>query len=258
MLKFIVSEKEEFDKLTKEHQGLYEEDGAGRWVLQVEGAVPKKQLDDFRATNIELRKKVEAFGDITAEEAKELKAKKGEFEAGNDPKKIEELVNGRVADLKKAHETELGNLRTENQTLKQKQAQTIIDAAITEAGTKAGIRAGALPDLLGRARGYFQIGEDGESIVANDAQGQPIYINGEKASPAGWVGLMAKDAAHLFEASGGGGSSTQNKGGSQTTTTGANPWAQGTWNLTQQGTIIREDKQRARQLAAAAGVTLNV
>jgi phenylalanyl-tRNA synthetase alpha subunit len=36
-----------------------------------------------------------------------------------------------------------------------------------------------------------------------------------------------------------------------------NPWSKEHWNLTEQGRIFREDPERARQLAAAAGVKLN-
>lgn len=257
MLKFIIPDEEEYNKLSKEHQALYDEDGAGRWVLKVEGAVPKKQLDDFRNTNIELRKKVEAFGDITPEEAKELKSKKGEFEAGNDPKKVEELVERRVADMKKTHETELQTLRDENGKLKTKNAQTIIDAALLEAGTKAGLRPTAQQDLIARGRVVFSLAEDGETIQAVDSQGQPVYGDaGDKLTPDSWIRKISKEASHLFGDSSGGGASPPGGGKPPGNTSKGNPWMKDSWNLTEQGRLIREDREKARQLAHAAGKEL--
>lgn len=254
MLKFICTE-EEFKAVLPAHQTLYEEDGSGRWVLKVEGAVPKKQLDDFRATNIELRRKVEAFGDITAEEAIELKAKRSEFEAGNDPKKIEALVEARTADMKKTYEAEKAVLVGERDTLNGRLAEHVIDGELLAAGTKAGLRSSAADDLIARGRRIFKVGADGK-LEAIGADGNPVYgPSGEKLTPADWIGKLSKEAVHLFEPSTGAG--TQGAGG-RGTGGGKNPWAKDSWNLTEQGAAIRENKDGARQLAAAAGVTLDL
>ena len=49
MLKYITTDIESLDEA---QQALYESDGNGQYILQVEGAVPKAQLDEFRANNL--------------------------------------------------------------------------------------------------------------------------------------------------------------------------------------------------------------
>lgn len=260
MLKFIVPEQEEYDKLSDQHKALYEEDGQGRWVLQVEGAVPKKQLDEFRTTNVTLRKQVEAYGDITPDLAKAAVAKKAEYEAGTDPKKIDELVNGRVAKMQEEHATALKGLQTENQGLKTQIGKTVIHSALTEAGTKAGVRPEAVADLIARGSSVFSLAEDGKTVQALDADGNPVYgTAGVALTPENYVKQLAKEAPHLFQTSTGGGSGGGGGGGQGGGGAGGqkgNPWAKETWNLTQQGLILRENRDKARQLASAAGVTI--
>ncbi len=259
MLKFLLTTPEEFAALSPEMQKLYTDNGDGRWTLQVEGAVPKSQLDDFRNTNIDLRKKVEAFGDITADEAKELRAKKQEFEAGTDKKKIDELVEARVTAAKTAHEAALKVVEGERDTYKGKLSERVVDAALIEAGLKSGMRASAQDDLVGRGKKVFRVAADGVSIEAVDADGNPLYAaNGDKLNPTNWVLSLTKTADHLFDPSAGGGSQGQGNRGQGGQGTGANPWAKDSWNLTKQGEMIRSNKDQARQFAAAAGVSLEI
>lgn len=257
MLKFIL-EAADFEKLDEGHKSLYEADSAGRHVLQVDGAVPKSQLDEFRTNNVKLKKQVEAYGDITPEIAKELKDKKAEFEAGTDPKKIEELVNGKVAALKETHATEMATLQKDNQTLKAQRHQSLINAAITEAATKAGVEPSAIADVLARGSSVFSIGEDGESIQAVDASGAPVYgSDAQRLTPESWLGKLSKEAKHLFQPSGGGGANGPGKGGGGGNFSGGNPWLAGqTFSLTRQGELLRADRGKAIQMAAAAGVTI--
>ena len=66
-LKFKFKSREE---IPAEHQGLYvERDGA--WVLDVEGAVEKSRLDEFRHTNVALRREVESLNTRLADNSVE-------------------------------------------------------------------------------------------------------------------------------------------------------------------------------------------
>ena len=58
LLKFIVDTLEGVDQTVA---SLYEKQEDGKFRLNVEGAVPREKLDEFRNTNIELLKKVDAF-----------------------------------------------------------------------------------------------------------------------------------------------------------------------------------------------------
>ena len=66
-LKFRFKAREE---IPAEHQALYvERDGA--WVLDVEGAVEKNRLDEFRSTNVALRREVESLNTRLADNSVE-------------------------------------------------------------------------------------------------------------------------------------------------------------------------------------------
>ena len=66
-LKFKFKSKEE---IPAEHQALYvERDGA--FVLDVEGAVEKSRLDEFRSTNVALRREVESLNTRLADNSVE-------------------------------------------------------------------------------------------------------------------------------------------------------------------------------------------
>jgi hypothetical protein len=66
-LKFRVKTREE---VPTEHQSLYvERDGA--FVLDVEGAVEKTRLDEFRSTNVALRREVESLNTRLADNSVE-------------------------------------------------------------------------------------------------------------------------------------------------------------------------------------------
>ena len=72
-LKFQV---ETLEGLTPEVAALYSEVD-GKFFLDVEGVVPKAKLDEFRNTNVDLMKKLDALKDVDPAEYKKMKA---EFE----------------------------------------------------------------------------------------------------------------------------------------------------------------------------------
>jgi hypothetical protein len=67
---------------------------------------------------------------------------------------------------------------------------------------------------------------------------------------------LKTSSPHLFK--------TEEKGGYDPSAGGAgspgstNPWKKETYNLTEQGRILRSDPVQAKQLASAAGITLNI
>ncbi|UZR29079.1 hypothetical protein [Methylococcus mesophilus] len=64
------------------------------------------------------------------------------------------------------------------------------------------------------------------------------------------VKLIAQTKPHLLKAQGAGGSGFHNGGSGRA----VNPWAKDTFNLTEQGRLLRDNPQQAQQLMAAAGV----
>ena len=254
-LKYIVTSEDDLPEDEKLRE-LYVKEG-DKWVLNVQGVVPKKQVDEFRTENVKLRKEVEKFKGIDPEEVpaklQRLTEVEEELEAlkDTDKNKVKELVEQRTNEMKTAHEKQLKALQDEAAGLRSNLKTLKIDQQITESGAGFGLRNGAAPDLVARARSVFDLDDDG-NIVARDADGQQIFNKaGEPLSPNDWVESMTKDAAHLFDPNEGTGSKGGAKGGGPLA--GTNPWKKETFNMTEQGRILKEDPERARRLAAQAG-----
>jgi hypothetical protein len=255
MLKYIITEEADLpaEEATK---ALYSKEGE-QWILQVEGAVPKKQHDEFRTANIELRKKVEAFGDADPAAVSGMQKKIDDLEAsaGGDKDKITAQVEKRVKEMQVEHTAKTtaleGNLSTANSQLD----VLTIDRDLLEAAGKFGLRDSAHADLVGRGRSVFKR-EDGK-IVAFDSEGEKAFgPSGDALTTDDFVKGLLKSAGHLFDeskGSGAGGSGAGGKGGA----TGVNPWKNDTFSLTDQGKMLRSQPELARQMAAAAGKVID-
>jgi hypothetical protein len=255
MLKFIYTNKDEIPDGLAEH---YTESN-GKWVLNCEGAVPNARLDEFRQTNIDLKKKLEAFGDIDPVKAKELMAKADEIEAakvkGDDA--VKELVEKRVAKMKEEHDREMGVMRTKLETTESQLAARTIDAALIEAGAEFGLRQTAHDDAVARGRTVFKL-EDGKP-VAYKGEEKLYGKDGSPMTPREFIEGLTKAAPHLFEpseGSGAGGSGAGGGGGRMPE--GGNPWMKETFNLTRQAQVMKADPAAAKRLAAKAGVPLKI
>ena len=251
-LKFIVTAETELPE-EEPLRNLYTKQG-DKWVLDVEGAVPKSQLNEFREKNITLSKQLEGLGDTKPEDAVKAIKRVEELEAqvDKDKGKFEELLNKRTETMKKEYEgklatkdTTIGETRTQLKTLK-------IDQAIQEAGGEFGLRQGAAPDLIARGRAMFDL-DDAGNIISKDAEGVQRYNGaGEPLAPKDWVQTQTKEAKHLFDESQGSGAGGSGKGGSGGAA-GANPWKADSFNLTEQGKMMRDDPAKAKRMAAQAG-----
>lgn len=83
-----------------------------------------------------------------------------------------------------------------------------------------------------------------------DKDGAPIGVD-DVLKP------MKQSAPYLFKNDGKGGGYNPAGGGAGPAGNN-NPWKKETYNLTEQGKLLRSDPVQAKQLAAAAGVTLNI
>lgn len=256
MLKFIYTSADEIPEGMADH---YTESN-GKFVLNCEGAVPTSRLDEFRQTNIDLKKKVEAFGDLDPVKVKELMAKADEIDAAKatTPEKIKEEVEKRVAKMKEEHDRELEGVRTKLTATETQLAARTIDAALIEAGGEFGLRTTAHDDAVARGRQLFRL-EDGQPVAYKGDE--KLYgKDGSPLSPREFIEGLTKAAPHLFEPSegGGAGGSGGGGGGGGRMPEGGNPWAKETFNLTKQAQILKADKATAQRLAAKAGVPLKV
>src|SRR3954471_24123600 len=105
MPKFIIDKLEDAPEALRSH---YTERADGKWVFQIEGAVPSEKLKEFRDKNTELLKAAEAFKDVDPEEYRRLLAIKNDLEKGKlkDGKTVEEVIEERTGAMKKQFETE--------------------------------------------------------------------------------------------------------------------------------------------------------
>lgn len=192
---------------------LYVKQEDGKFVLGVEGAVPRSKLEEFRDNNIELNKQIAKFKDVDPAKYRELMAlqtqldEKKLIEAG----KVDEVVNQRVQTMKGEYDGQINDLKKNNDTLTRQLETLIIDNTVRDVSTKSGVLPTAVDDVLLRAKTLFKI-KDGVATPL-DAKGQVIYgKDGQNPQPISeWLEGLKEAAPHLFQGSQGAGS--QGSGG---------------------------------------------
>lgn len=259
-LKFKYPKREE---IPAEQLALYvERDGA--FVLDVEGVVEKTKLEEFRNNNIDLRQKLEAatskltrFDGIDPEAARKLADEKKALEEqlktgqGSD---IDKVIAARLKPLQES----LDAIKAEREKIERQLREKEVNQAVLGAATKRGLRPSAQDDILLRASRVIKFDNGVAKVV--DASGNVRY-GADAVTPMSldaWVESQLVDAPHLFESNAGGGAHGNGSGGAGHVGNGQNPWKKETFNLTEQGRLAKSDPVRARQLAAAAGVSLSV
>jgi len=268
------------DEVPAEHLSLYtERDGA--WVLDVEGAVEKGKLDEFRNNNLALTKERDElkhrFDGIDADEARALLAEKQKAEEekllrGNgapdasaaekaekdkaaERERIEKVIEGRVKGIKADLEKQVGSLTAERDALNARLTAIQIDQGVITVATKRGLRPTAIADITARARTVFKLVNG--APAAFEADGKSVRYGKDGLTPMTleeWVDTQVSEAPHLFESNAGGGAvgNTSGGGGNRPHGLVKNPYKKETWNLTEQMRLQKSDPQLAARLKAAA------
>lgn len=228
MLKYKLDSLEGLDENL---HSLYVKAEDGKFYLAVEGVVSKDKLDEFRNNNIELKKALEKYKDVDPAKYNELMSiqrqldEKKLIEAG----KIDEVVEQRVKNLRDDLNGKLENTSRELQSAQKRLEVLIIDNAVREAATKAGVLPTAVDDVLLRAKTVFSL-EDGVA-VPKDRDGKVIFGR-DGQNPMGisdWIGSLKEAAPHLYQPSAGGGASGSGgaRGGSNANLTATQKIEQG-------------------------------
>jgi hypothetical protein len=258
-LKYKINSKAE---VPAEHSALYtERDGA--FFLDVDGAVEKAKLDEFRNNNIALTRErdelKQRFDGIDPDAVRALAAEKQKLEEAAQLKagEVDRVVEARVKVARGELEKQLAAAASERDALNARLVAIQIDQGVTTVATKRGLRATAIPDITARARGVFRLvngvptafEQDGKTVRAGKDGVTPMTLEE-------WVDAQVSEAPHLFESNSGGGAAGNASGGSAS---GArpngslrNPFRRETWNLTEQMRIQKSDPQLAARLRAAA------
>jgi len=254
-LKFKYKAKEE---VPAESQSLYVERDGG-WVLDVDGAVDKAKLEEFRTNNITLNNQLaeqkKRFEGIDPDDVRKLGDEKRKLEEAQQLKggEIDKVVEGRLKTAKAEWDKQFNSITSERDVLNSRLTAIQIDQGVITTATKKGLRPTAIPDITARARVLFRL-MDG-APRAYEADGQTVRVGKDGITPLTldeWVDQQVADAPHLFESSAGGGAAGNGSGGAGGNKSAKNPFRKESWNLTEQMKLQKTDPQLAARLKAAA------
>jgi hypothetical protein len=254
-LKFKFKTKEE---VPAESQSLYVERDGG-WVLDVDGAVDKSKLDEFRTNNIalsnQLAEQKKRFEGIDPDEVKKLAEEKRRLEESQQLKggEVDKVVESRLKTAKTEWDKQFNAVSAERDVLNSRLTAIQIDQGVITVATKKGLRPTAIPDITARARVVFKLVEGAPR--AYEADGQTVRVGKDGITPMTldeWVDQQVADAPHLFESNAGGGAAGSGSGGAGNNRSVKNPFRKETWNLTEQMKLLKSDPQLAARLKAAA------
>jgi hypothetical protein len=210
-LKFVV---DSVDGLSADVAGLYTKNNDGKYYLEVDGAVSKTKLDEFRENNVKLLKDLEKYKDIDPAkygDLLKLQAKADEkklIDAGE----IDKVVEQRVNQMRDTMSTEITTLKQANDVAKRQLESLLIDSSVRDAAIKSGVQPLAVDDVLLRAKTTFQV-KDGAAVPVDSKGG--IIFGKDGSTPmsvADWTASLKKSAPHLFQGSSGGGASGSSGG----------------------------------------------
>jgi hypothetical protein len=238
------------DEIPADQQALYvERDGA--FMLDVDGAVDKSKLEEFRANNItlanQLAEQKKRFEGIDPDAVRKLEEQQA-LASGQVEKVIETRLKSAKADLDRQY----AGITAERDSLNARLTAIQIDQGVTASATRRGLRPTAIPDITARARTVFRL-LDG-APRAYEADGQTVRVGKDGIAPMTldeWVDQQVADAPHLFESNAGGGAAGNGSGGAGNRSV-KNPFRKETWNLTEQMKLQKTDPHLAARLKAAA------
>jgi len=241
----------------------------GKFVLQLDGAYSaidrdnlqkalKKERDEHKTAKQRLQK----YGELTPEALEELRSKNeeltlqietlGSTDEAERTKKIDELAERRALARIKPIERQFNELKSQfegvtgerDTLLRERKTNAIVNAVTDPVVLKeAGIVPDAVEDIKLWGLAHFDVDENGK-VVSKESIGTP--------------GLAPKDVfgdlktngqrRHWFGTTTGAGAS----GGKGSESFSDNPFAQGTFNLSKIGLLVKNDPQKAVRMAKAA------
>lgn len=176
--------------------------------------------------------------------------KNGLIHEGN----YKELFDKETEKLKLSYESKLEDANKSINTmteqfngLKMQYSSEKINGVLRSAAEKANVIPSAIDDVLFRASGIFNIGDDG-SIESRDKDGNLRKVGNKQLTPESFVDSLKESAPHLWPASEGAGASGGSGGGRSK----SNPWAKDTFNRTEQAKIMNSDPDLGAQLKKEA------
>lgn len=261
-LKAIYS-AEELDQLPGQYRDLYEERDGSYVLVGIEGV--KTQLDvqkvhealrREREISSSYKKQLAAFGgrDVTEilADLDQIEAYKAAAESKSvDENVIETRLRAKTAPLQRERDklaAEYAEAQKLIQQYQQKeQTRTIHDSVRAAIAKSAGFLGQAAEDALMYAERMLGIDESGK-VVTKDAVGVTPGIDATV-----WLQEMQQRKPYWWgETRGAGATGGKSTGG----VAGDNPFSAQGWNVTAQARLVRENPERAAQMAKSAGTTI--
>ena len=237
----------------------------GKWVLIGAGEI--KTVEDVsrvqeglrkeREDHKETKRKLNQFNGLDPDEVHNKLDRIDELEAAAgdkiDENKINEMVESRIKTKTAPLERQISTLTTERDEarnevaqFKTKDTRRTIHDHIRKAATAAKIRDTAMDDAMLVGENIFMVDEEGR-VVTKDGVG---VTPGVEASV--WLTEVKNTRPHWWPESQGAGA----RGGDGRMGGATNPFTAENWNLTEQGNLIKQDRNKAEQMAKAAGTTI--
>lgn len=246
------------DGLSNDVKALYKSSGDGKFVLDIEGMVPKEKLDEFRNTNNQLledvkglKTTVEKFAGVDPTKYKELidKLQSTEEQKLIKEGKLDDVVNMRVMRMKEEHATQVQQLTKALEAAKTNETKAfgerdtyIIDNELrkTASNPDLGFQDGVADVLQYQVRQNFAY-KDGQ-VVRVKPDGSIVFgTEGTKpATITEYLQEVAKTSTWLLKESKGGGAHNDKTNG---TTNGGKKMKRSEWDATNpvaQGKLIKE------------------
>lgn len=208
MLKYIM---ESLEGLSPELAALYTKGEDGKFVLTgVEGVSPKTKVDEFRANNIALTNRLNAFGDITAEQAKKLVSENSELKIKLDDTgksvddKAEQIAKARIEAYTAEYAEKMNNLEAANAELTSSNNSMVLNMSIDKHAINHKALPEAIEDIKLRAATVFKV-ENGSPVAYN---GKDKMMQADGVTPVtmdSWVKGLVTTSPHLFQPSEGSG-----------------------------------------------------
>lgn len=259
-LKAVVDKVEDIDA---KHLDLYEEKDGKHYLLPIEGLKPVTEFDVLsqslraeREAHKTTKKKWEPLATMDPKTVREQLDRIPELETLAEGKvddaKIDKLVDSRIKARMAPVERERDELKT-----KVTELDTEVSAFKTEKKTRS------LHDVIRKAAKAAKIQDSaiddavllGERVLEEDASGRTVvkadsgYTAG--ITPEQWFNDLLTKKPHWWGESNGGGARARNN-----LSAVDNPFSAEGWNLTKQGVLIRENRDKAEQYAKQAGTTI--
>lgn len=258
----IELEYDDMNSVPEAFRPLYTENGGKAVLTGINGLKTQKDVDNVsealrkeREDRQKLEKDLKPWKGLDPTEVRTKLDRIGELETAAGGKLdddainkiVERRINGHTAPLQRQIEelTETANtLASERDAAVGTIKDMRMTSAIRTAATDAKILATAIPDVEIIAKTAFEFSDDGK-LVTKEGFGVAPGLGLEA-----YFKEMQRTRPHWWPPSAGGGAGG---GGAMLPGGEGNPWADGHWNMTRQGQLVRENPEQAAQLAKAAG-----